>query len=964
MPGDDRFIGNYELIRTIGSGAMGDVYLARHRKFSQREYAIKLIRSDVTTEAARKRFEREITAMGGLVHPNLVYASDAGIDNERMYLVMEYVRGRDLQELIDRKGAMQVPQATEVVRQICLGVAHAHSHGVVHRDIKPANVILSHDLEVKVLDLGIASLQSDAGSRMTRGGSVMGTAAFIAPELWDDAMNASPASDVYAIGCTAYSLYTRSPPFAGEAHQSLVQIMTAHRQSDPIPLHLLRQGFPEELSALILRSLSKDADRRFQDAAEFADALTEFSVPLSKEVSLFSGETTASSYRGPTTTRIGKSPGVGVGAWLVSALLVLPASVALYMAYYGDFVTPAWEHVYGRLGVSDNPPYSGIVFDAVQLIIGIPLACYALARFYPGELKRSFDPRQWNLASLAAKLLLLVAFVSLSYFYYREHGVLEHLPASMAELATVEGFESDASDELHSMRWYLGYVTISRSIFATLTIAFPLIWFLVGDTPKLRLRLQRLLTSQNETTFSGRLCENLHRFGNDLRVQAGRLLAVAFVAAIVLQYNYWTYAFMSEGIRHDNGVRETLIAAITLGCILLFALSSFALVYLRGFEATSQLVAAVGSVKDEEDLSKIGARWLIRSTVLSRLSGIGCLSIVILFGHSLWVKHYHDTVVDPLPELAAGTEPTPAPDPTLVTESEAPIGTKPAPDEIPNGDRVEPPKLATWKPPRCEPAKGSELVSIHVSTFHQRLHSEVVLRPEFTVDESRRGTEGVNRNDTISFMLIPQTSVNDPLSFYMMKDKVTAGMFANFEKHHPSKIDLEAAGFRQDSSADARDPVYNVTAIEAMHFASVVCGGSLPTPKQWDIAFGRYLNESAVRKSIDNLDPFMRRVGVQNIFARDLASITNSSPWGCVNMGSRGLEFTSHTMNNQRFVVPRTGDEVPNVDLQLRGSEPGYQLTLQEWEADKYDDVRFGTQPSYAPSRDISFRVVLQQTDE
>ena len=951
FPGDDRFIGNYELIRKIGSGAMGDVFLARHRKFSQREYAIKLIRSDVTTEAARQRFEREITAMGGLGHPNLVYASDAGIDDQRMYLVMEYVRGRDLQELIDRKGAMQVPQATEVLRQICLGVAHAHVHGVVHRDIKPANVILSHDLEVKVLDLGIASLQSDADSRMTRGGSVMGTAAFIAPELWDDAMNASPASDVYAIGCTAYGLYTRSPPFSGEAHQSLVQIMTAHRQSDPVSLHLLRQGFPEELAALILRSLSKDKDRRFQDAAEFADALTEFSVPLSKEVSLFSGESTASSYRGPTT-RIGESPRVGVGVWLVSVLLVLPAVAALYMAYYGDFVTSSWRFFYGKLGVSSHPSYAGIVFDAAHLILGIPLACYALARFYPGEVKRSFDLRQWNLASLASKLLLLVALVSLSYFYYREHGVLEHLPSRMAKLATDKGFESDASSELHSMRWYLGYVFFARSIFATLTIAFPLIWFLVGDTPKLRLRLQRLLTSQNETTFSGRLCENLHRFGNELRVQAGRFLAVAFVAAIFLHYNYWSYAFVSAGIRRIIGLKETLVAATALGCIIVFALLVFSVVYLRGYEATSQLVAAVGSVKDEEDLSKIGTRWLIRSTLLSRLSGIGCLSIAIVLGHGFWRINREAeasiAVVDPLTESGRRLE--------------SDLDDRELKPESPQIESIDSPKDPSWIPRGCVPAPGAELISVENLGFHQLLYSELLL-PTAIADRESRGDPGqVDERDNVTFLLIPQTTVRDPLSFYIMKHKVSASEFADFERNYPSDIDPVAASRRRELDSDPNGPVYNVTAMEAMHFASLVCGGTLPTPQQWDTAYGRYLEETAVRKSIDNLEPFMTRAADGNIFSHDVGSSVDISPWGCLQMSSKGLEYTNYDEKNRRVFVPH-----PEAQLQLRGwsqFEEG-RLTLGEWEGSGLNDAFFfGIRPPDEPSDEISFRVVLQQTDE
>ena len=288
----EQIIGNYQLLRPIGSGAMGEVYLARHRQFKDRQYAIKLIRQGMISTEARTRFEREILAMGDLAHPNLVYANDAGMDGDRMYLVMEYVSGEELQCMIDQHGKFRVPYAAEIIRQICVGIAHAHQRSVVHRDIKPANVMVSDQMQVKVLDLGIASLQNDAASRMTTAQSVMGTAPFISPELWEGATNATPASDVYAIGCTAYCLLTGEPPFAGEKYQSLTSVMLAHRESAPTPLKKLRKDVPPELHKLLYRTLDKNPANRLSDAAELARLITPFCEPLPRDTAKLFGERT------------------------------------------------------------------------------------------------------------------------------------------------------------------------------------------------------------------------------------------------------------------------------------------------------------------------------------------------------------------------------------------------------------------------------------------------------------------------------------------------------------------------------------------------------------------------------------------------------------------------------------------------------------------------------------------------
>lgn len=334
----DHIIGNYQLVKKIGEGAMGEVHLARHRQFKERQYAIKLIRPGMISKQARTRFEREILAMGDLAHPNLVYANDAGMDGDRMYLVMEYVRGEELQCLIDQQGQFRVTYAAEIIRQICVGISHAHQRSVVHRDIKPANVMLGEQMQVKVLDLGIASLQNDAASRMTTDQSVMGTAPFISPELWEGATNATPASDVYAIGCTAYCLLTGNPPFAGEKYQSLTSVMLAHRESVPVPLRKLRKDMPAELNQILDRTLAKNSADRLSDAAELAQLLVPFCEPLPRDTTKLFGATDHIDL--PTTTADGKAEAITdgkskskFGALAIGMVALLLTAVAGVIAF-------------------------------------------------------------------------------------------------------------------------------------------------------------------------------------------------------------------------------------------------------------------------------------------------------------------------------------------------------------------------------------------------------------------------------------------------------------------------------------------------------------------------------------------------------------------------------------------------------------------------------------------------------
>jgi serine/threonine protein kinase len=274
-----KLIGNYELIRRIGRGGMGEVYLARHRHWTDRRYAIKLMLPGLLRTDALARFETEIKAIGTVRHPNLVFATDAGLYGDAPYLVMEYIAGRDLQTIVNQFGPLPIADACEIIRQACLGIQHAHDRAIVHRDIKPSNLLLSNTGEVKVVDLGLARMKEESSAKqLTTDGSVLGTADYVSPDQWRDSRRVTTKTDIYALGCSLYCLLTGKPPFGWHDTPSVIDKMNAHLHRAPALVHERRPDVPPQLSDLIASALAKDPDQRIASAAELARSLAPFCV--------------------------------------------------------------------------------------------------------------------------------------------------------------------------------------------------------------------------------------------------------------------------------------------------------------------------------------------------------------------------------------------------------------------------------------------------------------------------------------------------------------------------------------------------------------------------------------------------------------------------------------------------------------------------------------------------------------
>ncbi|MEW2082220.1 protein kinase [Streptomyces sp. NPDC005283] len=260
--------GRYRLTHRLGRGGMAEVFAAEDVRLG-RTVAVKLLRSDLAEDPVSKaRFTREAQSVAGLNHHAVVAVYDSGEDvvggQTVPYIVMELVEGHTIRDLLLNAEAPPPEQALIIVSGVLEALAYSHQHGIVHRDIKPANVIITNSGAVKVMDFGIARALHGAQSTMTQTGMVMGTPQYLSPE---QALGKAVdhRSDLYATGCLLYELLALRPPFTGETPLSVVY---QHVQDIPLPPSEVSDVVPPELDGLVMRSLAKDPDDRFQSAEE------------------------------------------------------------------------------------------------------------------------------------------------------------------------------------------------------------------------------------------------------------------------------------------------------------------------------------------------------------------------------------------------------------------------------------------------------------------------------------------------------------------------------------------------------------------------------------------------------------------------------------------------------------------------------------------------------------------------
>jgi serine/threonine-protein kinase len=304
--------GRYETAERLGSGGMSNVYKATDR-ILERTVAVKILAEHLSDdERFVARFRREALAVAKLIHPNIVQVYDTGVDDGRHYIVMEYVEGRSGAQILQRQGPVEPEIAAEIGIQSCAGLDYAHRRGIIHRDVKPGNLMIvggpvgGGEMVVKLTDFGIA--RAIEQTRITQVGSVVGTAAYLAPEQVRGE-EATPATDVYALGVVLYQFLTGRLPYEGS---SLAELAVRQQNEKPLPPDTYNSEVPETLGAAVLRALEGDPSRRYASADELAAGLRlgmeggDVTLPLGESTAatgILGGDTAATRHMGRETAQ-------------------------------------------------------------------------------------------------------------------------------------------------------------------------------------------------------------------------------------------------------------------------------------------------------------------------------------------------------------------------------------------------------------------------------------------------------------------------------------------------------------------------------------------------------------------------------------------------------------------------------------------------------------------------------------
>ncbi len=267
-------IPGYTLIRKIGEGGVGTVWLATDTML-QRQVAVKALKSNILQEKENmQRFQSEAVTLAMLRHPNITMLYNLIHDKGRWYMIMEYIEGETLESLLKSRGILPVIDILTIAVQTLGGLQHAHSRGVIHRDLKPSNLMLSAEGEVKIMDFGIARIAG--GSRLTRVGQAVGTPQYMSPEQVRG-QEGNYASDIYSFGVVLYELLTGVTPFDSDSE---FEIMHAHTSKKPVPPDSLNPDIPGALNDAILKALAKDPSQRFGNVGEFRQCLRQIMEQL------------------------------------------------------------------------------------------------------------------------------------------------------------------------------------------------------------------------------------------------------------------------------------------------------------------------------------------------------------------------------------------------------------------------------------------------------------------------------------------------------------------------------------------------------------------------------------------------------------------------------------------------------------------------------------------------------------
>jgi serine/threonine-protein kinase len=270
--------GRYKIVDRLGKGSVGEVYLA-HDPHIDRKVALKVLHKEhLASKKIIKRFIKEAKAIGRLSHPSIVSVYDVGKDHGTIYIAMEYLEGRPLNEVFQSE-KLDIASTVDIGRQVAAALDYAHQQGIVHRDVKPSNMIITDDHQVKLTDFGIAHFEDASITLQTCSGDILGTPAYMSPEQVGG-RDVDGRSDIYALGVILYELLVGKRPFI---ENTLTALFKAITQNNLIPPEKANPSIPSGLSDIVVKAMDKNPDRRYQSGATLVSALSEY-LPDEKTV--------------------------------------------------------------------------------------------------------------------------------------------------------------------------------------------------------------------------------------------------------------------------------------------------------------------------------------------------------------------------------------------------------------------------------------------------------------------------------------------------------------------------------------------------------------------------------------------------------------------------------------------------------------------------------------------------------
>jgi eukaryotic-like serine/threonine-protein kinase len=349
MTASEPLSGRYELGEILGFGGMSEVHLARDLRL-HRDVAVKVLRADLARDPSfYLRFRREAQNAAALNHPSIVAVYDTGEADTPTgplpYIVMEYVDGVTLRDIVHTDGPLPPRRAIEIIADACQALNFSHQNGIIHRDVKPANIMISTTNAVKVMDFGIARAIADSGNSVTQTAAVIGTAQYLSPEqARGDSVDAR--SDVYSLGCVLYEILTGEPPFTGD---SPVAVAYQHVREDPVPPSKRHEGISADLDAVVLKALAKNPENRYQTAAEMRADLVRVHNGEPPEAPKVLTDAERSSFlssasgHGPRTDPLPRqaldttdhdgAPGGSIGRWVVAVAALAVLTIVVVIAF-------------------------------------------------------------------------------------------------------------------------------------------------------------------------------------------------------------------------------------------------------------------------------------------------------------------------------------------------------------------------------------------------------------------------------------------------------------------------------------------------------------------------------------------------------------------------------------------------------------------------------------------------------